>query len=159
MSDRTLENLEEGGHTYAHAFNAKAVRKEIWRITLYLTILTIVELALGFLMMPWPEESFKRHAVKGIVLALMVWKAFYIIGYFMHLKHEVRNMIMVLAIPACLFIWFISSFLGDGVSYKHDRLRFNRYQAELAAQPMPKHKEHAEQQPEQKPDNTAPYQQ
>lgn len=131
-----LENLESGGHTHAHAFDSKKVKREIWRITLYLSILTIVELGLGFLMMPWPEDSLKRHLVKGLVMALMLWKAFYIIGYFMHLRHEVRNMIMVIAIPATLFIWFIAAFLGDGQSYKNLRARMDPYHLEHAKLPM-----------------------
>lgn len=131
-----LEQLESGGHTHAHAFDSKKVKREIWRITLYLSILTVVELLLGFLMMPWPEESLKRHLVKGVVMALMLWKAFYIIGYFMHLRHEVRNMIMVIAIPALLFIWFISAFLGDGQSYKNLRARMDPYHVERAQLPM-----------------------
>lgn len=132
-----LHELESGGHTHAHAFDSKAVHKEIWRITLYLSILTIVELALGFIMMNWPEESFKRHFVKGVVLILMFWKAYYIIAFFMHLKHEVRNMIMVIGIPATLFVWFVIAFIADGSSYKHLRQRYDPYQIELSHLPMP----------------------
>lgn len=137
-----LANLESGGHTHAHAFDSKAVKREIWRITLYLSILTVVELALGFLMMPWPEESLKRHLVKGIVLALMLWKAFYIIGYFMHLRHEVRNLIMSVAIPALLFIWFIFAFLNEGNAFKHERARFEPYHVERSKLMMPVQEEH-----------------
>ena len=131
-----LEQLESGGHTHAHAFDSKKVKREIWRITLYLSILTVVELLLGFLMMPWPEDSLKRHLVKGVVMALMLWKAFYIIGYFMHLRHEVRNMIMVIAIPSILFVWFIGAFLGDGQSYKDLRARMDPNHVERAQLPM-----------------------
>jgi len=41
----------------------------------------------------------------------MLAKAFYIVGYFMHLKHEVRNLIMTIVVPLLLFIWFIVAFL------------------------------------------------
>ena len=131
-----LEQLESGGHTHAHAFDSKKVKREIWKITGYLTILTVVELILGLIMMHWPEESLKRHLVKGVVMVLMLWKAFYIIGYFMHLRHEVRNMIMVISIPSLLFIWFIAAFLGDGQSYKDLRARMDPYHVEHANLPM-----------------------
>lgn len=149
-----LHELETGGHTHAHAFDSKAVRKEIWKVTIYLTILTIVELILGFVMMGWEEESFKRHLVKGIILILMFWKAFYIIGYFMHLRHEVRNMILVIGLPATFFIWFIIAFLADGSSYKHLREKYDPYKTELYQLPMPKHEEQGEKKeikPEEKP--------
>ena len=132
----SLEQLESGGHTHAHAFDSKKVRKEIWKITGYLTVLTIVELILGFVMMDWPEESGKRMAVKGVIIILMLWKAFYIIAYFMHLRHEVRNMIMVIAIPSLLFLWFITAFLMDGQSFKDLRARQDPYHVEHFTQPM-----------------------
>ncbi|ANI90227.1 hypothetical protein A9P82_13570 [Arachidicoccus ginsenosidimutans] len=139
MSD--LAQLESGGHTHAHAFDSKAVRKEIWKITLYLTVLTIIELILGFTMMNWEEGSFKRDFVKGIIIILMLWKAFYIIGYFMHLRHEVKTMIMVIALPALFFVWFIIAFLKDGSSYKNLRATEDPYKVELSKQPMPAHEE------------------
>ncbi|MEI2708833.1 MAG: cytochrome C oxidase subunit IV family protein [Chitinophagaceae bacterium] len=44
----------------------------------------------------------------------MMAKAYYIVGYFMHLKHEVRNLIMTVIVPLTLFVWFIIAFLYDG---------------------------------------------
>jgi len=31
----------------------------------------------------------------------------------MHLRHEIKNLIMTIAVPATLFIWFLISFLWD----------------------------------------------
>ncbi len=43
----------------------------------------------------------------------------------MHLGDEVRNMIMTIVVPLCLFIWFIIAFLWDGNSWKNLRNRYN----------------------------------
>jgi cytochrome c oxidase subunit IV len=126
--------------------HASAGRKEVYKITLYLTVLTIIELALGFLMMHWDEESFKRHFVKGVICILMVWKAFYIVGYFMHLKHELRNMIMTIVIPLLLFVWFIIAFLADGNSYKNLRNTYDPHKKEQSTIKV----ERTEEQPEHK---------
>jgi hypothetical protein len=48
-------------------------------------------------------------------------KAFYIIAEFMHLKYEVKNLVMTIGIPAMLFIWFIGAFLWDGHSFRELR--------------------------------------
>lgn len=101
--------------------------KEIIKVTIILTILTIVELVLGFTMMGMPEDSAMRHFIKGIILILMLVKAFYIVGYFMHLKHEIRNLIMTICIPLFLFVWFIIAFLYDGHSYNNNRNTYNPY--------------------------------
>ena len=52
--EHTHTEQHEGGGT-----------KEIWRVTVILSILTVVELGLGFWMMGMPLESSLRLAVKG----------------------------------------------------------------------------------------------
>jgi hypothetical protein len=51
----------------------------------------------------------------------MMAKAFYIVAYFMHLKHEIKNFIMTVIVPLALFIWFIIAFLSDGNSFRNLR--------------------------------------
>lgn len=102
-----------------------AAVKEIWKITLFLSLLTIVELALGFWMMG--IHGALRLSIKGTIVILMIWKAFYIVGYFMHLKHEVKNLIMTIVVPLALFIWFIAAFLYEGNSYKNLRNTYDPY--------------------------------
>ena|SRR5947209_1443867 len=117
--------------------------KEVKRVTIILTILTIVELILGYTMIPIPEDSTLRHFIKGVILILMVAKAFYIVGYFMHLRHEIRNLIMTICIPLFLFVWFIIAFLYDGKSYNNNRNTYTPY-----------YKVHSEQKaPELKPED------
>jgi cytochrome c oxidase subunit IV len=106
-------------HT-APAENKNAGRREIWRVTIILSVLTIIELILGFSMIGMPE-GFLRHFIKGVIVILMLAKAFYIVSYFMHLGHELRNMIMTIVVPLGLFIWFIIAFLYDGASFKNLR--------------------------------------
>ena len=78
--EHTHTEQHEGGGT-----------KEIWKVTIILTVLTIIELGLGFWMMDMPLQSSLRLAVKGAIVILMMVKAFYIVAYFMHLKHEIKN--------------------------------------------------------------------
>ena len=116
-------------------------KAEIKRVTIILTVLTIIELALGYSMVGMSEESLSRHIIKGIILILMVAKAFYIVGYFMHLKHEIRNLIMTVAVPMLLFVWFIIAFLTDGNSFKDNKNKWDRNHQERSKEPMPEHEE------------------
>jgi cytochrome c oxidase subunit IV len=119
-----------------HTLNAetyKAAKKEIWKITIILTILTIIELGLGFWMY-FSKAALGESGIifiKGVILILMIVKAFYIVAYFMHLKHEIRNMIMTICVPLMLFIWFITAFLYEGNSYSNLR---NKYDGHLKEQ-------------------------
>jgi cytochrome c oxidase subunit IV len=110
--------------TYHHA-PADGQVKRIIRTTVILSVITIIELALGFgiyLMHKNPDHS---HAlvlfIKGVIVILSLLKAFYIVGVFMHLGDEVRNLIMTIVVPLLLFVWFIAAFLWDGDSWKNLR--------------------------------------
>ncbi|HVX51442.1 MAG TPA: cytochrome C oxidase subunit IV family protein [Chitinophagaceae bacterium] len=112
-------------------------KKEIWKVTIILSVLTVVELALGFWMMDMQDDSLEKHVVKGVIVILMLAKAFYIVGYFMHLKHEIRNFIMTVVVPMGLFVWFIIAFLSDGNSFKNLRNEYNKEYVRRTTQPSP----------------------
>jgi len=116
-------------HTAELHHDDGAAVKEIWKVTAYLSILTIVELILGFWMMGITGQGL-RLAIKGAIVILMITKAFYIVAYFMHLKHEVKNLIMTIVVPLALFIWFITAFLYEGNSYKNLRNTYDPYKKE-----------------------------
>ncbi len=111
-------------HTAEHKDGAI---KEIVKVTIILSILTVIELILGFWMIDMALDSGLRLAVKGTIVILMMAKAFYIVGYFMHLKHEIKNLIMTIVVPLCLFIWFIIAFLYDGNSFRDLRNTYDPY--------------------------------
>ena len=112
-------------HTDQEAHNKEAMA-EIKKVTIILSVFTIIELILGFWMISMTSEGLKL-AVKGTIVILMMAKAFYIVAYFMHLKHEVKNMIMTIIVPLLLFVWFIAAFLWDGSSFRNLRNTYNPY--------------------------------
>jgi cytochrome c oxidase subunit 4 len=125
MSDHTLASPEI---TFAHEPGTGT--KKIWRVFWILSVITLIELTLGFgLAKRWYGDP-ELHVwgilfVKGAICILSLAKAFYIVSVFMHLGDEIRNFIMTVIVPLSLFIWFITAFLLDGNSWKNLR---NRYQ-------------------------------
>jgi cytochrome c oxidase subunit 4 len=110
---------------------------EIKKVTIILSVLTIVELILGFWMIGITNPG-NRLAIKGVIVILMMAKAFYIVAYFMHLKHELRNLIMTIVVPLALFIWFIIAFLADGNSFRNLRNNYDRNFYEQSKIKVPK---------------------
>jgi len=96
---------------------------KIWRIFWVLSILTIVELALGYFLYAKGAEmsSMVVLSTKILIGVLTLAKAYYIVSVFMHLGDEIRNFIMTIIVPLALFIWFIIAFLMDGNSWKNMR--------------------------------------
>lgn len=95
----------------------------IWKIFWLLSVVTVIELCLGLgLAKHWYGDPENHHAailaVKGAMCILSLAKAFYIVSVFMHLGDEIRNLMMTIVVPLCLFIWFITAFLWDGNSWK-----------------------------------------
>ena len=134
-------------HIAEHHEHAGGGNKEIIKVTVILTVLTIIELILGFWMIGIPLESEGfRLAIKGTIVILMMAKAFYIVAYFMHLKHELKNLIMTIVMPLALFIWFITAFLYDGNSFRNLRNTYDRHYKEQSTIKVEK-KEHGAAEP------------
>ncbi|MEO6133676.1 MAG: cytochrome C oxidase subunit IV family protein, partial [Ginsengibacter sp.] len=76
--------------------------------------------------------------IKGVISILTLVKAFYIISIFMHLGDEKRTMILSIAVPSLLFIWFITAFLADGQSFKTLR-NTNAHSRKYIEQPVMHH--------------------
>ena len=95
----------------------------IWKVFWVLSALTIIELALGFLLYSKHGEwSYTPVISTKIVIGILTLaKAYYIVSVFMHLGDEIRNFIMTIVVPLLLFVWFIIAFLADGNSWKNLR--------------------------------------
>lgn len=85
---------------------------------------------LGYWMYAAELQGFLQGLIKGVIIILMLAKAFYITSYFMHLGHEIKNFIMTIVVPLSLFVWFIIAFLYDGNSYKTLRNQYDRHHYE-----------------------------
>lgn len=117
-----MEHHNPSEVTFHHEPGGKEVVQKIIKTTIILSVITLIELALGFAIYflhktPDPSAALILF-MKGVIVILSLLKAFYIVGVFMHLGDEIRNLIMTIVVPLLLFIWFIAAFLWDGDSWK-----------------------------------------
>jgi cytochrome c oxidase subunit IV len=101
-----------GHHMDSNSPESKAKIKKIWKVTAILSIVTIVEVAIGLYC--YKYTSLPKGVANFFFVVLTLFKAGYIVKVFMHLGDELKNMIMTILIPLTLFIWFIIAFLADG---------------------------------------------
>jgi cytochrome c oxidase subunit IV len=136
MAHHETSHTAEQGHEDKHSFDTKA----IWRTFWLLLVITCIELIVGMFIAP------HFHSLKLMFNILYIIftgaKAFYIIAEFMHLRHEIKNMIMTIAVPALLFVWFIIAFLWDGNSYKNLRNTYDPHHKEQGVTPVEKKPAH-----------------
>jgi cytochrome c oxidase subunit 4 len=45
---------------------------------------------------------------------MTIVKAFYIVGEFMHLKHEVKTLIWAILLPAIFVVWLLIALIYEG---------------------------------------------
>ncbi len=120
------------------SFDTKAIWKTFW-ILLGITVFELIIAIIYF-----ETHFFPKHILNGVFIIMTLAKAFFIIAEFMHLGHEIRNLIMTIAIPALLFVWFIIAFLWDGSSYHTLRMRYDSYYNAQSKTKVEKKAEHGE---------------
>src|SRR5450432_2292970 len=119
-------------------FNTKAIWKTFW-ILLAITVFEMIVAIIYF-----ETHFFPKHILNGVFVIMTLAKAFFIVAELMHLGHELKNLIMTIAIPACLFIWFLIAFMWDGSSYHELRMRYDSYQYEQSKTKVVQPEKHEE---------------
>lgn len=102
----------------AHHSEEKGVkiRKNVIKVTVILTLITVVEVAMGIYFKR--SESFSWTAIKWSFIVLTLVKAGYIVMSFMHLGEERKNLRNVILVPYALFIlYLIFIALTEGIAH------------------------------------------
>lgn len=128
--------------TFHHEAGGEEVIKKIIRTTVILSVITIIELALGLTMYSIEMGASLKLFIKGVIVILSLAKAFYIVGIFMHLGDELKNLIMTIIVPLLLFVWFIAAFLWEGDSWKNLRNTRGKSQPAVVEQAAPAEEGH-----------------
>lgn len=81
------------------------IRKKIIRVTLLLTLVTIVEVIMGSYFKR--SESVGWYVVVGVFIVLTLLKAGYIVAVFMHLGDERKNIQRAILIPYGFFMVYM----------------------------------------------------
>ena len=82
----------------------KKIRRKIWVVTAILTIVTIIEVALGSIV---KQSSPSWWIVKLLFIGLTILKAGYIVLTFMHLGDERKVLKYIILVPYFIFIVYL----------------------------------------------------
>ncbi len=97
-------------HANEHSSDGGAAqRKQIWKVFIILSILTAFEFLIAFTL---PSGTLKV----AIFVGMTIIKAFYIVGEFMHLKHEAKSLIWAILIPCIFVVWLLLALMLEGGS-------------------------------------------
>ncbi|RCL74807.1 MAG: hypothetical protein DBW72_04000 [Flavobacteriales bacterium] len=96
--------IEYSLHGHHSEDEGKLIRKKIWKVTILLTLVTIIEVALGAYI---KQSSDIWPLIKWTFVVLTLLKAGYIVMVFMHLGDERKWLRNVILIPYTLFILYL----------------------------------------------------
>lgn len=102
----TLEHQEEQHHE-------GMTKGKIWRVFFYLLALTALEFFIALVLVHGGIVQ-KGLGVNITYIILTLFKAYYIVAYFMHLKYETFGLIVSVTIVFLFIIYFIILMLTEG---------------------------------------------
>lgn len=103
----------------ATADGGASARKEIIQTAIILSALTAFEFLIAFTWQPIGESlgldlEFAKNMKNLLFIILTLFKAFYIVAYFMHLKHEIRRLSVTIVLPFLFIVWLIIGLITEG---------------------------------------------
>lgn len=109
--------------------------KAVYRGLILLGIVTLIEVFISLLA--------KGHIIKGaeqykivlylsglLIIVLSLYKAYFIVYDFMHMRYEVKGLAMSVLLPTLLLVWAIIAFFQEGDSWKDRRNQIRDKNAE-----------------------------
>jgi cytochrome c oxidase subunit IV len=107
-------------HTYEESI------KIVYRGLLLLAAVTLVEVFLsllgkGYVIAGAEDYKVVIYTVALGLVALSLYKAYFIIYEFMHMRYEVKGLAMSVLLPTVLLIWAIIAFFQEGDSWRERR--------------------------------------
>ncbi|HEX9651722.1 MAG TPA: cytochrome C oxidase subunit IV family protein [Cyclobacteriaceae bacterium] len=100
--------MEETKEIIVQPVNKEKVRQLV-RVAIILGIVTGLEFLVAFTFHSGPLKT-------SIFVAMTIIKAFYIVGEFMHLRHEVKMLIWSILLPMMFVVWLLITLIYEGGS-------------------------------------------
>lgn len=107
-----------------------------------LAAVTLLEVFISLLgkghIIPGVEKYHVILYIAGFIIAVLsLYKAYFIIYEFMHMKYEVKSLAMSVLLPTALLIWAIIAFFQEGNSWKDRRELIKEKNARPATEKAP----------------------
>ncbi len=102
-----------------HEGKSNPQTKELWKTFYILLGITLFEFLIAFVV---DADDYKWLKISTFIILTLV-KAAYIVGIFMHLKHEVKSLILTIVLPCVFVVWFVMAMIMEGgfiLSYDKD---------------------------------------
>lgn len=95
--------------------------KDVYKTTVILSIVTVVEVVFALI---YEFQGIRKHGLPRLPLNIFVifasiFKAYWIMAIFMHVKHEKKAFTMTIMLPFLFLVWAIIAFLWEGATWNN----------------------------------------
>lgn len=114
-------------------------KKVVYKGLVILAVVTLVEvffslLAKGHIIHDLKYIDWLHYLIGFLLISLSLYKAYYIIYEFMHMRYEVRGLALSVLLPTVLLIWAVIAFFQEGNSWKSRREQIKEKNTEEVGQ-------------------------
>jgi cytochrome c oxidase subunit 4 len=100
----------------------KKVFKGLWLLAVVTLIEVIISLfGKGHIVEGVDKMGFVIATAAIVIIALSIYKAYFIIYEFMHMRYEVRGLALSVLLPVLLLVWALVAFFNEGSAWKNNR--------------------------------------
>lgn len=112
-------------------------KKKVFQGLILLGAVTLVEVGLslfgkGYIISGVEDYTWVAYVVGLGLIVLSLYKAYFIIYDFMHMRYEVKGLALSVLLPTLLLVWAIIAFFQEGGSWKDRRDQIKEKDAEPA---------------------------
>lgn len=110
-------------------------KKVVYKGLVILAVVTLVEvffslLGKGHMIHEIKYITWLHYLIGMLLIVLSLYKAYFIIYEFMHMRYEVKGLAMSVLLPTVLLIWAVIAFFQEGDSWKNRREQIKEKNAE-----------------------------
>lgn len=110
-------------------------KKLVFKGLFVLAFVTLIEvffslLGKGHIISGIEANPWVTYTVGFIIIVLSIYKAYYIVYFFMHMEWEVQGLRMSVILPMLLLVWAIIAFMQEGGSWNARRQHIKQKDAE-----------------------------
>ena len=115
------------GHLHWTDGEYKDGRKEVLKTIAILSVITVLEVGIAISYSKLVPSESHKWIINLLMAIFSVIKVVYIMGTFMHLRHEKKGFILTCLLPFLFLIWAIIAFTFEGSSWQDMRLLLNQF--------------------------------
>ncbi len=107
-------------------------KKVVYKGMIVLAVITLLEVAVALVGKGYVIEGLHLPVwlMYVLMIGLSLFKAYYIVYEFMHMKYEVKGLAMSVILPMGLLVWAVVAFFSEGNSWNQRRTLIEKKNAE-----------------------------